>query len=372
MSAYFIEPLDVLVLRDNKLFGDPGSFGQSSLPPWPSVMAGALRSWLLVHDKVDLQQFSDGKPHPILGKPAEPGSFMLTDLQLARRQDDACETLRLPPADLIVTKADGVSTNRLQPQALAAGIQASTPLALLPVLAQRDRTKPESGYWLDEAGWVRYLSGKTVEPQQLVRADALFSTELRVGIGMDADKRSAADGALFSTQAIALKHGVGFIARVAGAELPAAGMLRLGGEGRGARVERVQLPDDPDLVSEIGAARRCRIVLTTPGVFAAGWRLPGMEEDGRFALNGVRGRVVAACVQRGEVISGFDLARRKPKDAQRMAPAGSVYWIDELEADAEALGKLAAHGLWPAEGYDASRRAEGFNRFALGLWSTGS
>ncbi len=31
----FIEPLDVLFLRGNKLFGDPGSHGESLIPPWP-------------------------------------------------------------------------------------------------------------------------------------------------------------------------------------------------------------------------------------------------------------------------------------------------------------------------------------------------
>ena len=35
MKSVFIEPLDVLVLRGNKLFGDPGSYGESLVPPWP-------------------------------------------------------------------------------------------------------------------------------------------------------------------------------------------------------------------------------------------------------------------------------------------------------------------------------------------------
>ena len=31
----FIEPLDVLFLRGNQLFGDPGSYGECLVPPWP-------------------------------------------------------------------------------------------------------------------------------------------------------------------------------------------------------------------------------------------------------------------------------------------------------------------------------------------------
>ena len=93
-----------------------------------------------------------------------------------------------------------------------------------------------------------------------------------------------------------------------------------------------------------------------------------MVEDGHFELCGVRGRVVAAAVNRAEVISGWDLAKWRPKAACRAAPAGSVYWIEALEATPEALRKLAEHGLWPETGYDASRRAEGFNRFDWGVW----
>ena len=43
-ASLFIEPLDVLILRGNKLFADAGSHGEALMPPWPSVAAGALRS----------------------------------------------------------------------------------------------------------------------------------------------------------------------------------------------------------------------------------------------------------------------------------------------------------------------------------------
>ena len=66
----FIEPADVLILRANQLFGDAGSYGQTQVLPWPSVMAGALRSALLAHDGWDLQAFASGeRPHPAIGTP---------------------------------------------------------------------------------------------------------------------------------------------------------------------------------------------------------------------------------------------------------------------------------------------------------------
>ena len=70
IETRFIEPLDVLFLRGNKLFGDPGSHGESLVPPWPSVAAGALRSRMLADERVDLAAFArDDVDHPTLGTP---------------------------------------------------------------------------------------------------------------------------------------------------------------------------------------------------------------------------------------------------------------------------------------------------------------
>ena len=57
-TALFIEPLDVLILRGNKLFADAGSHGEALMPPWPSVAAGALRSRILIDAGIDPAAFA--------------------------------------------------------------------------------------------------------------------------------------------------------------------------------------------------------------------------------------------------------------------------------------------------------------------------
>src|SRR5690625_3215966 len=110
----YIEPLDVLFLRGNKLFGDPGSYGEALIPPWPSVAAGAIRSRMLVDDAVDLGAFArNHAEHPTLGTPMHPGSFTLSGFYLARKRDGEVEILLPLPADLSVsrgTDADRKST----------------------------------------------------------------------------------------------------------------------------------------------------------------------------------------------------------------------------------------------------------------------
>lgn len=380
----FIEPLDVLFLRGNKLFGDPGSHGESLIPPWPSVAAGALRSRILADDGVDFAAFAQGKvPHPQLGTPQAPGAFALTAFQLARRfADGRVEILMPPPADLSINDSAAVPVaRRLTPTALAAGLQASQPLPLLPILAEETRGKAAGGYWLSESGWLKYLAGQLPAPDELIKSDQLWRVDHRVGVGLNTTSRRADDGKLFSMQAIALRkaeHGrreheaagfdIGFVVTANGAPLPQGGMLRLGGDGRGAALTACMatLPEaDYAALSQHG---RCRLVLTSPGIFPAGWPLPGLDGDARFSLHGVRARLVCAAVPRSETVSGWDLAQRAPKTAQRAAPAGSVYWLDELDATPDALGKLVAAGLWDEACEDAHRRAEGFNRLALACW----
>jgi CRISPR-associated protein Cmr3 len=443
----FLEPLDVLFLRGNKLFGDPGSFGESLIPPWPSVAAGALRSRILADAGVDLSAFARGEvSHPELGTPDAPGPFTVAAFHLARRHADGpVEPLVAPPADLVLSRDDSgviqvrsLTPNPTQEPVLVEGvgcadeggasvandalrasahptqsrrlypvpgnsparanaqvslpggeglegrasILSSAPLPQLPVLAESERSKPVSGYWLTAAGWEKYLKGETPSADDFIPSSQLWTIDPRVGVGLDAASRRAAEGRLFSVQAVAMKKrehtskdgfDVGFLVGVTGANPPAGGTVRLGGDGRAAAIRPalVTLPE-PDFEA-IAQARRCSLVLTSPGLFAQGWLPTGVTRtaDGeyRFELCGVKGRLLCAAVPRFEVVSGWDLARWQPKPAQRAAPTGSVYWLDELTATLEALRKLAEKGLWTDAEYDKNtRRAEGFNRVALAQW----
>ncbi len=371
IETRFLQPLDVLFLRGNKLFGDPGSFGESLIPPWPSVAAGALRSRMLADEGVDLPAFARGEiPHPTLGTPTNPGAFRITRFQLARQLTDGrIEALIAPPADLVISEdtegRPSVRSLSQTPLPEGEGLKCSFPLQSLPVLAQAERSKALSGYWLTESGWHKYLTGHTPQADELVHSRELWGIDARTGIGLNADTRSVAEGRLFTAQAVAMKPKVGFLVGVTGAIPATDGTVRLGGDGRAAAVRTAQTnTPEPDYPA-ISQARRCRIVLTSPGIFPKGWTLPGTDAEGCFRLGEISGRIVCAAVPRAEVVSGWDLARWQPKPAQRAAPIGSVYWLDELAATPEALRKLADAGLWGASGEDAQRQAEGFNQLTF-------
>ena len=164
----FIEPVDMLALRGNQLFGEPGSFGRSMVPPWPSVAAGALRSALLAHRRYDFGAFARGEVEDAeLGTPQLPGTFTITAFQIARRHlDSTVEPLYGVPADLSVANAEHgeLQVRRIVPHG---GIAVCTSSATrqLPVLGAPHRAKPVGECLITARGWRRYLAGEDLGPR---------------------------------------------------------------------------------------------------------------------------------------------------------------------------------------------------------------
>ncbi len=372
MTEYrFIEPLDVLYLRGNALFGDAGDHSAALMPPWPSLAAGALRAQCLVAHGIDPSAYAHGKPlpddlHRCLGTPAAPGTFRLRAFTLARRcANGGIEPLFPLPADVVVVNGQLYT---LRPTPTHSALRSSYPLLLLPTL-QAEAGKPESGYWLTPAGMTAYLRGTALDrDRHLVASATLWQTDSRLGIALNRASRSAEEGRIYTTETVALRHDVGFIAAVDGADelLPKAGLLRFGGDGRGARMQ-ICAPDwpQPDW-SALAAATGFRLLLTTPGLFAGGWELPGLTADRQWPVGCGVAMLQAAAVPRPQVISGWDLANWQPKPAQRLVPTGSVYWLQRREGlTMKALQALVESGLPVTE---PTRRAEGFNNILIAAW----
>lgn len=396
MEYRFVQPLDVLYLRGNRLFGEAGEHAEAVMPPWPSLLAGALRSRILVDRGVDLTRFGKGQRvggpevEQVLGTPDEPGSFRVTALAVARWENDRVRTFVPPPADLFIPEGEAAPLPMyLEPVPCDSLAPLACPrrLSHLPVLKAPKQAKPTERWWLTEEGLDAYLAGRPLatgsSTGSLVRRNALWDVDPRLGIALSAGSRTVETGRLYTSDAIAFRKSIGFLVGVAGADglLPRDGLLRLGGDGRGAQV---QVPTVKEAWRRMPQGDRFRVVLSTPGLFPSGWcPLPhDGEGDPLLRFGGLEARLVAAAVPRAQVVSGWDLARGQPKPAQRVVPAGAVYWFERLSGDVTALSVLLDEGLWPvleATGQLAAlddearrlylqRKAEGFNNVWLGDW----
>ncbi len=378
---FFVSAYDVLLPRGNRGFGNSASeFGEISIPPSPSLFAGAFRSMLAASDPETLVAIEKGgfPTNPalraVLGSFREPGTFRVSGVALCKRGEDKSSRAVFPlPADIQVFDRDGSPCPiRVKPSPVPAGIQAGLPLPMLPVL-KGPQKKPLGNLFLNQRGFEAYLDGGAPEGKDLVEKKTVWKTETRIGIGLDGQTRSASDGRLYSTEAVSFDGSAGFLVSLDGLDegFPRSGELRLGGDGRGAHFEEVEWKlGFPDL-KKVSENRAFRLILSTPGIFSKGW-LPELvvEKEGARILEG-RGftaRLACAAIPRTETVSGWNLVLAAPKPAMRVAPSGSVFWFDGFEGDPVKLQEWVDYGLW-GPSPDAQRRAEGFNQAFLASWN---
>lgn len=232
-----------------------------------------------------------------------------------------------------------------------------------------------AGGFLTCAGLSAYLSGGIPSPDQH-RADADVSVrEDRSGIALDPGRRTVRTGALFTQGFRRLSGGVRIAVWIEGDTqhpLPDQGLLRLGQDGRPARyTARPAGPDDwPSTPRSDGA--RVLLYLATPARFEHGW-LPSWIDPRTLAVKDLSANLVTACIERPQMLGGWDLARNRPRVLHRLVRAGSVFFFECASAkDARAMaGKF--HGTCISEPAGDERPPEaapqaGFGLCFVGVW----
>jgi len=307
MTEYrFIEPLDVLYLRGNKLFGDAGSYGEALMPPWPSLAAGALRSRMLADHGVDLAAFAQARDrlpglsdalHACLGTPQKPGNFRVSLFTLACREQERVQPCFPLPADVVVTAKALDNATYLQPTAPHSALSSSYALAQAPLLRADDPAKPQGNLWLNAAGLGAYLNGEQLGKEHLLRGGELWQFDHRLGIALNGAQRTVAKGMLYTAQTVALNRrdgsnrgrDAGFLIGVDGADglLPKDGLLRFGGDGRGAALQEVSpknllpAPDGRRIEQEAGSGWCWRRPACSPTAGACPVSMPTTAGKGR-------------------------------------------------------------------------------------------
>lgn len=318
----FLEPIDVWLFRDGRPFDALSDHrAQSIFPPYPSVIQGGIRSHHLVLQNVDLNDRR--RIVDAVGTAEDFKGLRVRGPFLAKRTEVGIIRYFPVPADAYFTE-DKVRPASC-PEPLPATARANAPTPMLLGLGKMDQPrKGRSGLWLDEKALAAYLAGDEV---CVTCEKSLFQREARFGIGMDQTRHNAREEALYEAEFIRPCEDVGLLLQVEGyTGWPPAGILRLGGEGRGARFAVVQQvtpwPSPPEPLPS-----RFKMFFATPTYFEGGWQ-PSAGDWGKF-FDG-RVELVAAAVSRYESVGGYDWAKG-PGDAQKPArryvTAGSVYYF---------------------------------------------
>jgi CRISPR-associated protein Cmr3 len=381
MTSVFIEPCDVVFFRDDLPFGVRGTqVGRCQFLPRPSVIAGALRTRVLASQGVDFDGFRQGADLPeaiareighVRNRALEVGTFRLAGLYLGERNGDGGDVAYFRVGRDLVgpgKKGDGKGRRpRLLRPAPEDWMPGPSSLGGLRPLAITPGLEPVGG-WLDAVSFVRYLAGDPPETTSLEES-GILDWDHRVGIGLDPEARTVDEGRLFSSQGAVMRAGWGFVADVEGCSLlPTAGLVRLGGDGRMARLSRWAgaAPDWSAPREAVIRSRRFRWVLQTPAIFSGGWLPRSLREAAdRWFIerDGFRARLVSVAIAAPELAGGWDLIRRGPKPFRRMVPAGSVYWFDIETGSGEA-----AWALFHGQSVSDEKAQEGFGLVHLGGW----
>lgn len=319
-----ITPLDTVFFRDGSPFtmGEE-TWGESRFPPPPSVVYGALRTRYFAEHPAQLNE---------AGPEGPTSDARLTSLHL-RRSGNPYFPL---PRDLVEPeekkekrkqKGGGTEVSRLRSTTMPGG---GAGLGASPyVLSHPDEVSAVREAFLGEDDLEAYLhrEKETFLAYDLYK-DNFVHREPKIGIRMDRNTRAADDGFLYRVGMHRLGNRVSFGVGVDNLSLGDSGLLKLGGEGKGARYT-VQsgtppVPDPPQ--SQIAENGAFILYLATPAVFSNGW-LPGWIDPASLkgAKNGVTVCLQAAAVGKPGAVGGWNMKKGRPRPLHRTVPAGSVY-----------------------------------------------
>ena len=383
MTIWLIEPRDPLIFRDGRPFNaDPGARAQTLPFPFPSTISGALRAQAgrnaqgrfdksriseLLKLEVEgplLVELDDADEMQSILYPAPADAWML---KLTSHRENAARLVPLIPIQL----PEGASSN-LEDLALVG-----------PEEPVEGKPHPKAPAFWHEAAFFQWLKDPNAAEEIALDEVGLpnLPKDTRMHVRIDPVSQSAEEGALFQTSglsfALAPVHEKGDVPRLSalkrlGLAVHAQASLRpdwgfVGGERRMAHWRRSNKtwPVCPDEVRvAIKKTRRARLILLTPAIFEQGF-LPSWVLK---SVPGVDALVKAAAVNRYQTVSGWDYEKQSPKPTRRLAPAGSVYFI-ELDGDDDAIDRFV-DAVWMHNiSDDPQDRLDGFGLAVLGVWN---
>jgi CRISPR-associated protein Cmr3 len=384
-----IEPLDVLFFRDGRPF--EAGMRATGVLPQPQTLAGALRThvwreWLDFSAPPNVKDWREEEGAPEwarrCGVPdwaaqmriAGPWLYLPDGKCIGRGEEAPLQggPLVPVPADIVrmgkAAEGGGIARLRPMPEKAAWPPGWHPPPGghgMRPLWLRRHESFETARGFLGLKGLRSYLAGDDPDAGQIVGSDALYEFEDRTGIKVEPNRLSAADHHLYSVRLLRLRRGVSFYAEVKfGDAAPSdaasrlEGVLAWGGEGR-----RVQVVlSDPVVWPDVKTGgERILALLVTPGIFQHSEPAWNWKPD-RLGLPAM----VAAAVPGAVPISGWDLARRRPKPTRHAVPAGSVYCFQGVLPAAED-GMPFVNLAQP----DPSLAGLGYGLALRGVWNYG-
>lgn len=327
-----IRPLDTLFFRTGKPFsGGEVSWTESSLLPNPSVFWGAIYSMLMTHSIVDCEKVKSQNP---VERKKE-----LEKLKLGRvflyDGNKGMDRLYLPaPLDTYYEKDDENKTGVFKLIKDANSHLSSSNYQGIPnykLVAHKDTAiEGSKEAFIDSTSFFNNIYLYLKRGNLTIKSHSkLIEKSHKVGIQRNNQKHTAEEGMLYRINSSQFKEDIYFVVELEVEDhenkFPSKGLLKLGGEGRGASYEfftkekKIHKIKTKLFNSFSEAFNYLRLYLYSPTFFDSGTGIDELKEAGF--------EVLSACLGKAQTIGGFDLLKNKPKAMQKAVPAGSIYFL---------------------------------------------
>ncbi len=351
------EPLDSLFFREAKPFnaGD-GGFLDSQFPPPAQTLSGAIRG--AMGDAVGIDWRDTDAVKALVGAPGDdPTPLAFAGPYVFKNKQ------RIFPVPLhLLHNAKTNAWQHLLPSDSTYSTDRGECRLPEPYKSRESDTadkslesaKPVDAGWLESNQMHAVLSGGL--PTALLPAREIFLPEARVGIGRDNVRGVVNDSQLYFTRHVRLAADITLGMALSGGHAPNGASVRLGGEGRLARMTVADMPAALAKPTLKGKPKGLILILLTHGDFN------GATAPDWSALP-VRLNYVSACIGKAVREGGWDYANRKPKPLKSLVPAGSCYFVTVGDGDLAAVIN-ALHGM-----HIGQRTKFGYGEIAVGLWT---
>jgi CRISPR-associated protein Cmr3 len=321
-----LDALDTLFFRDSRPF-DAATRASGGLPQ-PQTLAGALRTALLARTGFQFAKFSKlRKDNPHLLREAllqagasqaiVEGKFRGPWLGLAPNDNQVTPLIPMP--ETLKRGKDG-GWSVAKPINTIPGWHDDNQLH--PLWRDREADAKADPELLTFQGLVEFLrSGKHPAESDCVKREELFGFDHRVGIAVNWDTLTSADGQLYVISLLAMRAKFGsqnvcLYAEVSGelgSQFDEPLVVPFGGEGKYVQVTKVSAQEWPTTIGPNSVW-----YLATPTFFPPTGRPLPMPKNGTL---------ISAASGSGIPISGWDVARNGPRATRFAVPAGAVYFV---------------------------------------------
>ncbi|HFA48253.1 MAG TPA: type III-B CRISPR module-associated protein Cmr3 [Bacteroidetes bacterium] len=325
MNWIKFDATDTWFFRDGRPFNaGEESWANSLFPPYPSVLYGVMRTVFFANNMPELSKANTA------GDP----SARLRIIHYGLCFNDVGLSFPLP-ADLIRKKGE----NNLQPLQLKTrppSLVSSyekhyTHILQSPFPDKSDNLFGQSALSLPE--FCQYLLGQM--PSNAIEFKDYSSPEYKVGLGRNRDTRQAEEGMLYK---VTYRRPTGLVKNmknptrsvslsvaIDGLSLSDNGLTKFGADGKLAVFSKLEPTPEMPAAPIIGKGEIFKMYLATPAIFKEGWAPLALFK--KYGL-----KICTAAIGKPLSIGGWDMQNKRPKPMRKALPAGSVYYLQEVES----------------------------------------